>query len=173
VDDDCQDACATGVFSFLDTGGNDIANNALRNFFQSLVTDPNEFLLFEIVETTGTRGICSANAEFYRASYLSLRDPGGTVNSGSWDKWHRSPATSDAWTGPDAGSYANRFGSDCTQKDSWCPEDSLGGLRIAVDPREGNNTCEAQDFDEPGFCGDGTWQLTIRIAPTRLVACGF
>jgi hypothetical protein len=178
-DDDCllpgakpTDYCQPDVFTFTDTSSNDVANAELEQFFNSISADPNDYLLFEIVESPGKRSICMFNAAFYRTNYLNLASgSGSTVSSGTWSKWHRSPSTSGAWTGPDTGTYANKFASDCTQSDSWCPEDTLGGLKLAVAPRE-SSTCEAQDFNQGG-CGDGTWELTIKVGPTRQATCDF
>jgi hypothetical protein len=172
-DPDClPDAvCQPDLFTFTDTFADDIATTALSSFFGSITTGPNDYLLFEIVETTGPVAICAQQASFYRSSYLSLAPTAGSVNSGSWTKWFKAPATGGAWV-PNNGSYQNRFGTTCLTSFSWCPEWALAGqVFLEVHPAHTTPNCEL--VDGVAGCSNGNWQFTLKVGPSRLATCGF
>ncbi len=176
---DCADpecagnaACALEEFSFQDTKNDDLVPAALRDFLGAAQASPLDYFYFEIIGKGGDQlAWCAERADFYRDSYLALAASGGSINSGAWSKWHRSPSTGDTWTGPDSGAYVNDYGPGCFETESWCSERDLGGLDLAVRPSK-ENACEADDASNPA-CGNGTWSLTIRIASERSAACGF
>jgi len=169
-DPDCvpQPVCQPKVFGFTDTFVDQLSPLALENFFASLVTQPIDYISFELDTGGIPLRLCMQGADFYQAEFLA-NENGGTSFSGSWDKWYSSPDTGGAWIGPDTASYANYFGADCQLIGSWCPEQGLGGLFMAADPAN-DGACETYD----GFsCGDGTWLLKIEVGPIRQTVCGF
>jgi hypothetical protein len=118
-----------------------------------------------------TTGWCSTRADFYRNNYLSFAPTGHAVYSGNWEKWFRAPGTG-AWTGPVTTQQLNYFGINCFESPfAWCSEAGLGGIGPWIVLPANTDHCETFLFG-PG-CGDDTWVLTIRIAPTRVEACGF
>jgi len=120
---------------------------------------------------------CSLNAAFYRTNYLTYSptsSPPTPITSGNWNKWRKAPITGNAWQGPDTSAHDNTFGDNCFGSYTWCSEQFPTEPKNAVFP-DRTNDCEAYDF-ATGFCGvvsGSGWQVTIRIAPTRLAACGF
>jgi hypothetical protein len=99
------------------------------------------------------------------------------MDSGNWQKWRKAPSTGNAWVGPETAAHANTFGNDCFGNYSWCSEQwttPVSEPQNAIFP-DRTNDCEIYDM-AVGACGastGGTFQLTIRIAGTRAVACGF
>jgi hypothetical protein len=75
-----------------------------------------------------------------------------------------------SWSGPETASFANRFGVDCVEDRSWCPEDLLASRSVAVLPEQVDQ-CESLDFY--GGCSTGSWVVTVKIGHTRLATCGF
>jgi hypothetical protein len=177
ADPDCSGtpACRVQTFAFADTIGNNIADNALAQFFTTATAGASDYIFFELVESpTRTTAWCSTNAGYYRSQYLSLAATFGTVTSGSWNKWRKAPATGNAWQGPDTTGHLNTFGDDCFGLYSWCSEQFSPEPKNCIFPNR-TNDCEAYDL-ATGACGasiGGTWQLTIRIAASRFAACGF
>jgi hypothetical protein len=177
ADSDCSGTatCRVQTFAFTDTTGNDIADNALFQFFQTATASATDYIYFDIVETPMRRvSWCSVNAAFYRTNYLSKAPTFGTATSGSWNKWRKAPITGNAWQGPDTAGHLNTFGNDCFGDYSWCSEQFPTEPQNSIFP-DRTNDCEIYDL-ATGFCSLSTgtsWQLTIRIASTRLLACGF
>ncbi len=175
---DCDDpdcltdaACQPDVFSFTDTGADDIAVTGLFSFFTALSATPSDYIFFEIVGNVGAYAWCGQQASLYRNAYLSLAPAAGVLNSGGWTKWYRTPATGNNWVGPFLAAFANSYGASCFEGYSWCSEPGLGGQALTVRPAAAG-TCEVFHTSQGG-CGNGTWQLTIKVAPSRLSACGF
>jgi hypothetical protein len=173
ADTDCANtaACRAATFTFVETEGDDIAEDALELFFQGVTAGASDYIFFEIVEPGRTVAWCSLNAGFYRQMYLDLAPTFGTVNSGSWQKWRKAPSTGDAWTGPDTAAHENTFGNDCFGDYSWCSEQFSPEPQNAIFPNR-TNDCEIYDM-ATGGCQGGAWVLTIKVASTRAVACGF
>ncbi|HET9300385.1 MAG TPA: hypothetical protein VFO11_10600, partial [Candidatus Polarisedimenticolaceae bacterium] len=176
VDTDCANTapCRAQTFAFTDTPNDDIANAALQTFFQGATAGANDYIFFQIVSPSRTVAWCSLNAGFYRTNYLALAPTNGSVSSGNWNKWRKGPSTSNAWVGPDTTGHTNSFGNDCFGDYSWCSEQWSPEPQNAIFP-DRTNDCEIYDMAS-GACGASTgetYQLTIRIAGTRAVACGF
>ena len=177
ADGDCSGtaACRVSTFAFMDTTGDDIADDALYNFFLNNPALATDYIFFQLVETpTRTVAWCSVNAAFYKTNYLNLAPTFGSAMSGSWNKWRKAPITGNAWQGPDTASHQNDFGDNCFGTYTWCSEQFPTEPKNSIFP-DRTNDCESYDF-ATGFCGlstGTTWQVTIRIAPTRLLACGF
>ena len=176
---DCDDpdcladaACQPDVFTFTDTSADDIADTALFDFFNGITAGASDFLFFEIVEPTGSRALCTRQADFYRDNYLAFAPTGNSLSSGTWAKWFRLPATGGAWTF-DFTPNPNLFGAVCFVPYSWCPES--GGLAasffMVVHPAHPAPNCET--VDALVGCSDGTWEFTLKVGPSRLAACGF
>jgi N-acetylneuraminic acid mutarotase len=161
-------ACDSATFSFTDGPGDDLATQALKDFFAAVPEDASDYLQFSLAGPTLTDfEWCTARADFYGSSYLALAPTSGTVTSGAWDKWHRTQGGS--WIGPDSAGYDNLFGDDCAGTYSWCSEAGLGGHIPGIAPAE-PAVCEA--FDDID-CSDGTWTLSIKVGVNRVAACGF
>ena len=76
--------------------------------------------------------------------------------------------------GPDTTGHVNDFGNACFGDYSWCSEQWSPEPQNAIFP-DRTNDCEIYDMAS-GACGASTgetYQLAIRIAGTRAVACGF
>ena len=178
ADADCAGtaACRVQTFAFVDTEGDDVATDALYDFFDSATAGANDYIFFEIVERPTRRvAWCSENAAFYREKYLLHAPTGGSATSLSWSKWRRAPSTGNAWQGPIVTGQLNEYGTDAGFPEYvWCSEQFTFEPRNCIFPHQTNN-CEAYDLAS-GACGasvDETWELTIRIASTRQGACGF
>lgn len=176
ADTDCMftPQCRSYTFTFTDNIGDDIATTSLATFFQSSTVLSSDYLFFQIVEPGRTVAWCSQNALFYKTDYQSLASTNGTVSSGAWNKWRKTPLTGNAWQGPDTAAHVNTFGNDCFGDFSWCSEQFPTEPQNAIFPNR-TNDCEAYDL-ATGACRNttgGTWTLTIKIGATRLLACGF
>ncbi len=178
ADPDCAGTapCRAQTFSFTDTLSDDIALESLFHFFQSATAGLNDYVLFEIVEPGRTVAWCSVNAAFYQSQYLTHAPTGGSATSGSWNKWRKAPSTGNAWQGPIVTGQLNEYGLDAGFSEYvWCSEQFTFEPKNCIFPHQTNN-CEVYDLAS-GACGASsdteTWQLTIRIASTRLLACGF
>jgi len=173
ADLDCAQTapCRAQTFAFTDSEGDDIADTALQQFFQGATAGASDYIFFQIVEPGRTAAWCSLNAAFYRTQYLALAtaQQNATVNSGSWQKWKKAPATGNVWVGPDTTGHPNSYAVDCFGDYTWCSEQFSPEPKNAIFP-DRTNDCEVYDF-ATGACGG--YQLTIRIAATRAVACGF
>jgi hypothetical protein len=76
--------------------------------------------------------------------------------------------------GPDTAGHVNQYGADCFGDYSWCSEQWSPEPKNAIFP-DRINDCEVYDFAS-GACGASTgltYTLTIKIAATRALACGF
>ena len=170
-DPDCfQDpACAPATFTFTDTLGDDIAPAALSDFFSSITAAPADYILFSISgpDVTDFKW-CSERADFYRDNYLAMAVAGGTVYSGSWNRW--SLLEGGSWVGPDTTGYPNSYSWECADSYSWCAEFGLAGRYGAILPEQ-TAECEAADFSIG--CSTGSCVLTIQVGPNRLRTCGF
>ena len=161
-------ACDSAALTFTDGHGDDIATQALKDFFVAVPEDASDYLHFSLAGPTLTDfEWCAPRADFYGSSYLALAPTSGTVTSGAWDKWQRTQGGS--WIGPDRAGYDNLFGDDCAGAFSWCSEVGLGGHIPGFAPAE-SGVCEA--FDDID-CSDGTWTLSVRVGVNRTAACGF
>ena len=178
ADPDCAGTapCRAQTFSFIDTPDDDVEIQALYDFFQSATAGLNDYIFFELVENPQrTVAWCSVNAAFYQSEYLNKAPTGGSATSGSWNKWRKTPSTSNAWQGPLVTGQLNQYGSDTGFSEYvWCSEQFTFEPQNCIFPHQVND-CEAYDqaIGSCGAQGGETWQLTIRIASTRLVACGF
>lgn len=177
ADADCSGraACRVSTFAFTDTTGDDITTNALYNFFQANPALSTDYIFFQLVESpTRTVAWCSLNAAFYKTNYMNLAPTFGSAMSGSWNKWRKAPITGNAWQGPDTAAHQNDFGDNCFGTYTWCSEQFPTEPKNSLFP-DRTNDCESYDL-ATGFCGistGATWVVTIKIAPTRLLACGF
>ncbi|HKQ63302.1 MAG TPA: hypothetical protein VJS92_18580 [Candidatus Polarisedimenticolaceae bacterium] len=178
ADPDCagDPACQPHVFSFTDTTADDIGTNAFANFLQPLTVSASDYIYFEIQEQGWNRNVawCAQNAAFYRTAYLASAPTAGTASSGAWSHWRRAPSTGNAWNGPSATSLVNDFGDNCFGPYSWCSEQFAGEPQNCLFP-DRLEDCEAYD-QFTGACAEAAglpWTVTIRIAPSRLAACGF
>jgi len=179
ADPDCAgtSGCRAQTFSFTDTEDDDIAIDALFDFFQTTTAGLTDYILFEIVEgPSRTVAWCSQNAAFYQAQYLASAPSGGSATSGSWNKWRKAPSTGNAWQGPILTGQLNQFGTDAGFSEYvWCSEQFTFEPQNCIFPHQIND-CETYD-QAIGACGGASggtaWQLTIRIASTRQLACGF
>ncbi|HEU5181313.1 MAG TPA: MopE-related protein [Candidatus Polarisedimenticolia bacterium] len=171
ADPDCfvQAACAPAVYSFTDTAGDDVTGTSLKDFFNAHPAAASDFLLLSITGPGLTDYVlCAEHADFYRNSYLSLADAGGTASSGSWNRWTFQEGGS--WSAPETASFENRFGANCVDDRSWCPEDLLANRSVALLPEQ-IDLCESLDFYDG--CSTGSWVVTVKIGHTRLATCGF
>ncbi len=171
TDPDCfvQAACAPAVYSCPDPVGDDVTGTSLKDFFNAHPATASDFLLFSLSGSgLDDYVLCAERADFYRASYLSLADSGGTATSGSWNRWTFQEGGS--WSVPETASFENRFGASCVDDRSWCPEDLLANRSVAILPEQPNQ-CESLDFY--GGCSTGSWVVTVKIGHTRLATCGF
>ncbi|HXU10573.1 MAG TPA: hypothetical protein VN898_01285 [Candidatus Binatia bacterium] len=177
LDVDCagSPACQTAVFSFVDTAADDIPDTALFDFFQSHPAGLLDYILFQVVEPGQTAAWCSQNAAYYRNTYLSSATTGGFFLSGSWQKWHRSMTTGNAWVGPDTTGHSNSYGYEALGTNSWCSEEFPFDMSLCVIPGL-HDYCEVADAAFSFDCNQSTqipWTLTIRTASSRQAACGF
>ncbi len=170
-DPDClsQSACQAALFGFVDTLGDDVGGASLLDFFSALAPDPSSYVFYSLEgPSSGAFSGCVQRADFYRASYLAWSVTGGAAASGAWSKWYRSG--SGAWVGPVTTAYDNSFGPACVEDYSWCLEYDLGGRALVLLPGR-NDECEGADLAEG--CSNGNWRFTLRVARSRLAACGF
>ena len=170
-DPDCssQAPCAPAVFTFVDTQTDDVGATALLDFLSSTAAGPGDYLFYAIHSPgPGDLEACAQRADFYVDGYRALAISGGSLPSGSWNKWVR--ALPGPWSGPQTGAYPNLFGNDCADLYGFCPEAGLGGRSPALLPGS-ENECEVADLDYG--CGDGTWSLTVRIGRSRMSTCRF
>jgi|GEM_PF-3492012 len=170
-DPDClsQASCQAALFSFVDSSGDDIASASLLDFFTAHPAAPADYLFFSLEgPAAGSFSGCLQRADFYRNSYVAFALTGGSASSGAWSKWYRTGSA--VWNGPSTAAYENSFGPACVEDYSWCLEPMLGDRNLVVLPLR-DDLCEAADMSEG--CGDGTWRFTLRLAPSRLAACGF
>ena len=118
---------------------------------------------------------CAEHALFYKDRYVALAPTQGTAMSGSFNKWRKAPATGNSWVGPDTSPHLNTYGDNAFGPYSWCSEQFSPEPQNCIFP-DRTNDCEAYDL-ATGACGaslgTGTWSLTIKVASTRLRACGF
>ena len=170
-DPDCfQDpACAPATFTFTDTLGDDIAPAALYDFFSSITAAPADYILFSISgpDVTDFKW-CAERADFYRDSYLAMAVSGGSVTSGTWNRW--SYLEGEGWVGPDTTGYLNSYSLDCLESYSWCAEFGLADRYGAILPEQ---TAECETADLYISCGAGDWVFTLKIGAGRLSTCGF
>jgi len=178
---DCQDRdCANAsecihTFTFVDTPGSDIAPNALYTFFSGFTVDPSAYILFWIDQPNLGRinAWCSERADFYRDGYLAHAGSGNFIYTGAWTIWWNNSAPQATWSESASGSYPNGFGPACAGRQfAWCSQSGLGGLPSRVVDPAMSGSCQLYDASVGG-CGNGTWSLTIRVAPNRQAACGF
>lgn len=127
-------SCRPAIFTFQDTVGDELSDTELSDYFSALPSDPNDYILFEISRPAGEFAWCAERADFYRDSYLAFAISGADINSGSWEKWRRSPGTGDTWQSRGTGGRRNRFGADCGEQYSWCSENVGGSWRLSVRP---------------------------------------
>ncbi len=178
ADRDCfQNPACTHTFTFTDTAADDVPMDALYQFF-GFPPVPSAYILFQIDQPNLGRvnAWCSERADFYHGGYLVFAQSGNFLYTGNWAKWWLSYNTGLQWVGPDYGVYPNGFGPACAGRTyAWCSQSGLGGLPSrVVDPWLGIVSPRCEIFDvSAGGCGDGTWRLTIRVAPTRQQACSF
>ena len=171
ADPDClsQSICAPAVFSFVDTRGDDISDTALLDFFSSTGAGPTDYIFYSVHSPgPGDFAVCAARADFYQDNYLALAVSGGSVPSGTWNRWYRNGTG--PWAGPVTDPYDNLFGYNCADIYGWCPEPGLGGRSPAILP---SLTFECEVADLVLQCGDGTWSLTLKVGKSRIAACGF
>lgn len=155
------------VYTFVDTSAIDVTPTSLRDFFQANPTTSADYLFFEVRGGSSGGAWCAQRADWYASNYVSLAGGSSTVTSGSWQKWHRS--TSGSWTGPITSAHANYFGSGCASNAwNWCSEWGMGGRSLGVMPGRSGGESYAG-----GFASGAGWQFTLKIAKTRLDACGF
>jgi hypothetical protein len=178
ADPDCaaDPVCQPAVFSFVDGTGDDIATTAFHDFLQPLTPGSGDYFFFEIDEQGWGRNVawCAENAAFYRTAYLDFAQTAGSVYSGNWSRWYRAPSTANVWTGPYVLPLLNEYGDNSFGEGSWCSEQFPSDPRNCLFP-DRTNDCEAYDLTT-GACAISLgepWTVTIRIAATRLAACGF
>ena len=141
----------------------------MKDFFTAHPAVSSDFLLFSLAGPGVTDYLlCAQRADFYRDGYLSFADTGGTSLSGSWNRWTFQEGGS--WSVPETASFENRFGINCVDERSWCPEDTLANRSVAVLPEQ-NSECESLDLY--AGCSPGSWIVTVKIGHTRLATCGF
>jgi len=158
-----SDSDASQEFSFSDTTSDDLDGSALTAFFQNANSTADSYIFVE-GNVAGNNGAwCSTNAKFYSDSYLNTTN--GSSISGNWDKW--SKLNGAGWTQNNR-AYYNYYGSYCGGTNGWCSEWSMGGNHIAVLP---SNTGGDELYNN-GY-SDGSGSYTVRIATTRIEACGF
>lgn len=161
--------CPTATFQFVDTAADNVAPQALEEFFAALRLTASHWIHFSLGSSNPVSfEWCAQQANFYRDSYRSLAAGGGNAASGGWSVWHRTD--SGAWIGPLVDNNVNYYGSQCFGAYSWCSETGLAGRGPTVDPNH-VVLCEARDAFYG--CGDGTWTLSISVGVDRLAACGF
>ncbi len=172
---DCEDAgcyggpnCTSARYSFIDTFADDVATTSLFDFFSAAQALQDDYLHFSV----GGGPIpvfewCSERADFYRDQYVALAAGGGSVFSGTWNRWVQTDGA--GWSGALTDPHENLYGSACELEYYWCAEVDLDGHFAGVGPVE-SGICEA--FDGLG-CGDGTMALSITVGRDRQAACGF
>jgi hypothetical protein len=155
------------VYTFVDTSAIDVSATSLRDFFQANPASSTDYLFFEVKGGSSGGAWCAQRADWYASNYVSLAGGSSTVTSGSWQKWHR--AASSGWSGPVTSAHANYFGSGCASSAwNWCSEWGIGGRYLGVMPGRAGGESYASTFSS----GSG-WEFTLKIAKTRLDACGF
>ncbi len=172
----CPGAVEPDVFTFVDGAGDDIATTAFRDFLQPLSPAATDWFYFEIDEAGWNRNVawCAENAAFYRTTYLDNAFGAAAVMSGTWARWTRAPSAGSAWQGPFTTPLVNEYGDFSFGEGTWCSEQFATEPRNCLFPNR-TNDCEAYD-NATGACANAAglpWTVTIRIAPTRLAACGF
>lgn len=97
--------------------------------------------------------------------------PYGTADSGDWEKYYRERGG--PWVGPVTEGHTNEFGQTWLTTGSWAIESGMGGLDLWVSPGWWQQPPEVDGWR--GQCNSLTWDctFTLRVAPTRLEACGF
>lgn len=173
ADIDCffHPTCWTAVYSFTDTGGDDTSTIALQQFFTSVTPIAESYIFFEIVEDGGSYAWCSERADHYRNQYLALAPSDGVSVSGTWQKWYRAPHTGNVWSGPSTAPHTNYYGISCLGSYSWCAlHPDLPSLAVAPGSTDVCETWDINSFECGGFT---PWTLNIKVASTRMQACGF
>jgi hypothetical protein len=156
--------------TYVDGGGDDIADNSLKTFFESISVSPNDHIMFEVSGASSGNGAwCAERADWYKSQYLAFAPSSGLAMSGPWQKWSRSEGG--AWSSPITQGFKNSYGSECLPGSTlaWCSEWDLGERFLAVMPA---NTGGDESY-ALGFSNGRNWKVTVRIAPDRRTACGF
>jgi len=182
ADDGCSPACQIEVgrvaeFSFQDTDADDVAPEALFEFFGGLAPTMDQFIFVEVVGPSG--GVssrpgawCAERADWYVEQYLIHAAGGMLVQSGDWARWSRDDGQ--PWSDPSPVGKDNHIGSTCAGPWSWCSEWNVNihqGMGIAnlINPASLDAELSAGVAKPPGV----TWTLTVRVSDTRLGACEF
>ncbi|WP_164002840.1 MopE-related protein [Pyxidicoccus caerfyrddinensis] len=159
-------------FGFIDTHTNDVGFHELYDFFAGAGPVSSDFIFVELTNGGAFGGAwCSENARWYADQYMALAVSGGSPVSGSWNKYARPGPSGSPWYGPTTTGYVNIFGSECASYAwGWCSEWGINGMHFIISPADADPECYADGWS-PGPAG---WpRVTIRIASTRAMACGF
>lgn len=156
------------TWSFTDSSSkDDVTGKSLYDFFDGATYDSTYYISFELDTGTSRGGQwCAERADWYADEYIKNATTRTSSRSGSWDKWHR--AIGGSWSSAVTTSYTNYWGPSCDSDNySWCSAWGLGGRSLGVMPNDATQESYASGFTS------GTWDVTIQIAPSRKVACGF
>jgi hypothetical protein len=131
-----------------------------------------DYIFFEVLGGGSQGAWCATRADWYVSEYVAKAGGGTTSQSGNWNKWYRAGDQNQAWQGPTQTAYTNYWGTSCgSMAWDWCSEWGLGNRYNAVMPGQGangNGECYAQQWS-----GGANWKVSIRLAGSRIAACGF
>ena len=153
------------TFAFTDKTSDDLSEKDLYDFFDGLSVDSTWYMYFEVDNGTA-KAWCSEEADWYVDNYLTYSSGSTTLSSSGITKW--SNATGSSWSSSTTTGYSNYFGTGCdSQQYSWCSNWSFGGMTLGVMPKQSGNESYS------GGWRSSDWDITIQVAPTRKLACGF
>jgi hypothetical protein len=178
---DPADPCPSGeleTFTYVDSNpgrGDSGPDDSLLTFMQTVqpgVTSAH-YIFVEIFRGAASGppvpgAWCATGADQYVDQYVALVPGGGVWQSSGVTKWSR--VEGGAWSPSDTAAYDNVYGIACGGGAyDWCSEWGVGEeLHLAP-----FLTAFGEDCWAGGGCTGTGEVVTIRIAPTRMEACGF
>jgi cysteine-rich repeat protein len=170
--DGCSSMCANEVYtlSFNDASGvDDVPPNVFLDWFNTIQdADASDYLYVAVLGAgvPAPGAWCSSNADWYRTTYINAYGVNGSPASGNWDKWGSVDGIN--WSGTINGAFTNYFGANCDGTlGSWCTEWGLNSRFVGLFPGQPASESYASNFN------NSNTTVTIRLAPTRMLACGF
>lgn len=153
------------TFSFTDKTSDDIVEKSLDTFFDGLDVKTTWYMYFEIDTGSTAKAWCSERADWYVDNYLTYASGSTTLSSGSWKKWSYNGSS---WSSATTTGYSNYFGTGCdSQAYSWCSNWGIGGNNLGIMPKQTGNESYSSGWRS------ADWDVTIQVAPSKKLACGF
>ena len=163
----CKGEPTANVFQFADTSGNNISDTWLDTNWTNLLVESSWYLFVEVQMNAGEPvQYCLSDAKWYVDNYLAITPGGSSISDGGMTKYYR-PSTGGAWLVTNE-ARTNFWGTTCSSGGlySWCIAWGMGGATLGIVPTEIN-------FGEVRSATATPSTMRLRVAPTRLSACGF